>query len=46
MDRPLVFALNGKRVEVAEPDPAMSLLTYIRRFTCYRGTKLGCGEGM
>lgn len=45
MGRPLVFALNGERVEVAQPDPAMTLLSYIRTCTPLRGTKLGCGEG-
>ena len=43
--RPLVFALNGSRVELAEVDPSLTLLTYIRTRTGLRGTKRGCGEG-
>lgn len=43
--RPLVFAVNGARVEVSEPDPSLTLLTYLRTRTPFRGTKRGCGEG-
>lgn len=42
---PLVFALNGTRIELANIDPAMTLLTYLRTQTTFRGTKCGCGEG-
>lgn len=42
---PLVFALNGTRVELTNIDPAMTLLTYLRTQTTFRGTKCGCGEG-
>lgn len=39
---PLVFALNGQRVEIpaAEVDPSMTLNDYIRRCTPYTGTEL------
>ncbi|KAG0562492.1 hypothetical protein KC19_9G150900 [Ceratodon purpureus] len=43
--RPLVFALNGARVELPEVDPALTLLTFLRTKTVFRGTKRGCGEG-
>lgn len=43
--RPLVFALNGARVELPEVDPSITLLTYLRTKTTFRGTKRGCGEG-
>lgn len=43
--RPLVLALNGARVELAEVDPSLTLLTYLRTQTALRGTKRGCGEG-
>ncbi|TVU39657.1 hypothetical protein EJB05_13088 [Eragrostis curvula] len=43
----LVFALNGRRYEVAagDVDPSMPLLEFIRTRTPFKGTKLGCGEG-
>lgn len=41
-----MFYLNGKRVEIENPQPEQTLLQYLRssgvRLT---GTKLGCGEG-
>lgn len=43
--RPLVFALNGQRVELSSVDPATTLLSYIRSETPFKGTKRGCGEG-
>ena len=43
--RPLVFALNGARVELPEVDPALTLLTFLRTKTVFQGTKRGCGEG-
>eukprot|EP00897_Mesotaenium_endlicherianum_P007758 jgi/Mesen1/700/ME000109S_10923 len=43
--RPLVFAINSQRHELAEVDPAMTLVEYIRTKTPYTGTKLACGEG-
>ncbi|KAH7296056.1 hypothetical protein KP509_26G007100 [Ceratopteris richardii] len=43
--RPLLFALNGRRVEIASPDPSMTLLTFLRSHARLTGTKLGCGEG-
>jgi xanthine dehydrogenase/oxidase len=43
---PLVFYLNGKRIEVKNPQPEQTLISFLRsndiRLT---GTKLGCGEG-
>ncbi|KAJ1288893.1 hypothetical protein BS78_02G123100 [Paspalum vaginatum] len=41
----LVFALNGRRYEVAGVDPSTRLLEFIRTRTPFKGTKLGCGEG-
>lgn len=43
--RLLVFALNGRRVDLPEVDPSLTLLTYLRTQTPFRGTKRGCGEG-
>lgn len=45
--RPLVFGLNGQRIEVdlSQIDPATTVLDYLRYHTEYRGAKLGCGEG-
>lgn len=42
--RPLVFALNGERVELHNVDPATTLLSYIRSETRFKGPKRGCGE--
>nr|CAB3452602.1 unnamed protein product [Digitaria exilis] len=41
----VVFALNGRRYEVAGADPSTRLLEFIRTQTPFKGTKLGCGEG-
>lgn len=43
----VVFALNGRRYEVAGADvhPGTTLLEFIRTRTPFTGTKLGCGEG-
>ena len=43
----LVFALNGRRYEVAaaDVDPSTRLVEFIRTRTPFKGTKLGCGEG-
>jgi len=41
----LVFYLNGQRVAVQNPEPEMTLLTYIRTKAKLTGSKLGCGEG-
>ncbi|KAI5083886.1 hypothetical protein GOP47_0000055 [Adiantum capillus-veneris] len=43
--RPLLFALNGHRVEIPSPDPSMTLLSFLRSHTQLTGTKLSCGEG-
>ncbi|KAG0560330.1 hypothetical protein KC19_10G172500 [Ceratodon purpureus] len=43
--RPLVFSLNGQRVELSSVDPSTTLLSYIRSETRFRGPKRGCGEG-
>nr|CAB3456310.1 unnamed protein product [Digitaria exilis] len=40
----VVFALNGRRYEVAGADPSTRLLEFIRTQTPFKGTKLGCGE--
>jgi len=41
----LVFFVNGKKVVDNNPDPAQTLLTYLRNKLRLCGTKLGCGEG-
>jgi abscisic-aldehyde oxidase len=43
----LVFALNGRRYEVAagDVDPSTRLVEFIRTRTPFKGTKIGCGEG-
>jgi len=40
----LLLYLNGKQIEVVNPDPSMTLLSFIRS-RGLTGTKLGCGEG-
>lgn len=42
---PLVFYLNGIKVELQEPNPQWTLLDFIRSQHGLKGTKLGCGEG-
>ena len=39
------FYLNGNLVTVQNPNPTMTLLTYIRNFTAYYGTKGACLQG-
>ncbi|ESO85884.1 hypothetical protein LOTGIDRAFT_221063 [Lottia gigantea] len=41
----LVFYVNGEKVVDPEPDPACSLLRYLRKKLQLTGTKLVCGEG-
>ena len=41
----LVFYVNGEERKIKSPDPAMTLLTYLRTKEKLTGTKLGCGEG-
>ena len=42
----LVLYVNGVRHEVADADPDMTLLEYLRSpAVALPGTKLGCGEG-
>jgi len=38
------FYVNGIKNEIKNPNPSMSLLTYLRN-KGLKGTKLGCGEG-
>lgn len=40
-----MFAVNGKRFELAKVDPSTSLLEFLRTRTRFTGPKLGCGEG-
>ncbi|PQE20593.1 xanthine dehydrogenase protein [Rutstroemia sp. NJR-2017a BBW] len=42
---PLVFYLNGTKIELQEPNPQWTLLDFIRSQHDLKGTKLGCGEG-
>ena len=41
----LVFALNGEKIVVENPDPAATLNDYLRESCRFTGTKIGCGEG-
>ncbi|EFJ26415.1 hypothetical protein SELMODRAFT_97494 [Selaginella moellendorffii] len=41
----LLFALNGRKIELSDVDPSMTLLEFLRCHTDLKGTKLGCGEG-
>ncbi|XP_078138559.1 LOW QUALITY PROTEIN: xanthine dehydrogenase/oxidase, partial [Centroberyx gerrardi] len=41
----LIFFVNGKKIVEKNPDPEMTLLTYLRRKLGLTGTKLGCAEG-
>lgn len=45
MERSLVFAVNGERFELSRVDPNTTLLEFLRTETCFKGAKLGCGEG-
>ena len=39
------FNFSGHKIEDSNPDPEMTLLTYLRTKLGLCGTKLGCGEG-
>ncbi|PHS23032.1 MAG: xanthine dehydrogenase small subunit [Robiginitomaculum sp.] len=39
------FTLNGKTVEVQNPDPTLTLLNWLRQTRSLTGTKEGCAEG-
>ncbi|KAJ8903637.1 hypothetical protein NDN08_004739 [Rhodosorus marinus] len=41
----IVFYLNGRRREIQNPDPEVTLLEYVRVQERLTGSKLGCGEG-
>ncbi|XP_077979490.1 xanthine dehydrogenase/oxidase-like [Glandiceps talaboti] len=41
----LVFYVNGRKVTDCDIDPAITLLSYLRRKLHLTGSKLGCGEG-
>ncbi|XP_070199819.1 xanthine dehydrogenase/oxidase-like [Littorina saxatilis] len=43
--RLIVFFVNGRKMEISNPDPEMTLLQYLRQNLQLTGTKLGCGEG-
>mmetsp|Transcript_42768 Transcript_42768/g.110585 ORF Transcript_42768/g.110585 Transcript_42768/m.110585 type:complete len:1324 (+) Transcript_42768:67-4038(+) len=40
----LLFAVNGEKHEVVDPDPTVTLSDYLRGKGC-TGVKIGCGEG-
>ncbi|PHS29213.1 MAG: xanthine dehydrogenase small subunit [Robiginitomaculum sp.] len=41
----ICFILNGKTVEVQNPDPTLTLLNWLRRERALTGSKEGCAEG-
>ena len=41
----LIIFVNGTRQAITNPDPRMTLLTFLRTELRITGTKLGCGEG-
>ena len=41
----ICFTLNGKAVEVQNPDPTLTLLNWLRQTRALTGTKEGCAEG-
>ncbi|XVF69318.1 hypothetical protein PTKIN_Ptkin11bG0071200 [Pterospermum kingtungense] len=41
----LVFAVNGKRFELWDIHPSITLLEFLRSQTPFKSVKLGCGEG-
>ena len=41
----LIFWLNGRRINVKDAQPRMTLIEYLRSVQLLTGTKLGCGEG-
>ena len=41
----VIFYVNGKKVELINPDPRMTLNDYLRSTAGLTGTKLTCGEG-
>ncbi|KAE8674917.1 Indole-3-acetaldehyde oxidase [Hibiscus syriacus] len=41
----LVFAVNGRRFELCNVDPSMTLLEFLRYQTPFKSVKLSCGEG-
>ncbi len=45
MANTLRFLLNGKRVELTDIDPHLSLLDFVREHRHISGTKEGCAEG-
>jgi len=44
MSSSLLFAVDGKRCEVANADPTLTLVDYLRA-SGFTGAKVGCGEG-
>jgi xanthine dehydrogenase/oxidase len=41
----LDFHINGRKIELSNPDPEHTLLDFLRSQPALKGTKLGCGEG-
>lgn len=41
----LLFSVNGKSIEIVNPNPDELLATYLREKLLLKGTKLGCEEG-
>jgi len=42
----LHFYMNGTKIELPNPNPEWTLLDFIRSQHGFKGTKLGCGEGV
>ncbi|XP_055891066.1 xanthine dehydrogenase/oxidase-like isoform X3 [Biomphalaria glabrata] len=41
----LIFFVNGKKIELKNPDPELTLLEFLRKQQRLTGSKLGCGQG-
>ncbi|KAH9502658.1 Alternative oxidase, mitochondrial precursor [Bulinus truncatus] len=41
----IIFFVNGKKIELKNPDPELTLLEFLRKNLRLTGSKLGCGQG-